>query len=412
MTKPIDANDILRRQGADELRRVFEELPLEPLRSPAEPAQGNGSGKPQSDKEPPRFPLVKFDDVLMSTTSIYLVKSLIPREGLVVVWGAPKSGKSFWTFDLLMHVAMGWEYRGLRVKAGAVVYCVLEGQKGFTRRIEAFRRKHPKSKGAPFYLMFLSLDLIRDNNALIASIRAQIPGGVNPCAVAIDTLNRSLVGSESSDEDMAAYIRAADAIRDAFDCVVPIIHHCGHNVDRPRGHSSLLGAVDVQIRVKRDAADNIVAMVEMAKDGSVGLEIVSQLVSVDVGKDDDGASMTSCVIVPIGEPAVSTEAAKKPKRLTDGAQIALRALREAINDLGEVPPASNHIPPNIKTVSVDQWRTYAYRLGVSGSSEARARQLAFQRAHSILVTARKVTVWEPHAWLAVGEQDGEHANTC
>jgi hypothetical protein len=72
--------------------------------------------------KPPRFRLVAFDDVLMSTTSFYLVKGLIPREGLVIVWGAPKCGKSFWTFDLLMHVACGWDYRGVRVKGGSVVY--------------------------------------------------------------------------------------------------------------------------------------------------------------------------------------------------------------------------------------------------------------------------------------------------
>ena len=69
-----------------------------------------------------------------------------------------------------------------------------------------------------------------------ASILAQCP---KPAAVAIDTLNRSLAGSESSDEDMAAYIRAADAIRDAFNCAVVIVHHCGHEGTRPRGHLSL-----------------------------------------------------------------------------------------------------------------------------------------------------------------------------
>ena len=37
----------------------------------------------------------------------YLVKGLIPREGLTIVWGPPKSGKSFKTFDLCMHVALG-----------------------------------------------------------------------------------------------------------------------------------------------------------------------------------------------------------------------------------------------------------------------------------------------------------------
>lgn len=111
----------------------------------------------------------------MSTTSFYLVKELVPREGLVVVWGPPKCGKSFWLFDLLLHASLSLEYRGLRVKQGHVVYCVLEGRKGFTRRIAAFRKTHPESKDAPFHLMFASLDLIRDHKALIASIRAQLP---------------------------------------------------------------------------------------------------------------------------------------------------------------------------------------------------------------------------------------------
>jgi hypothetical protein len=38
----------------------------------------------------------------------------------------------------------------------------------------------------------------------------------------LDTLNRSLAGSESDDEDMAAYVKAADAIREAFGCAVVI----------------------------------------------------------------------------------------------------------------------------------------------------------------------------------------------
>jgi hypothetical protein len=151
-----------------------------------------------------------------------------------------------------MHIALDWEYRGLRVKGGPVVYCALEGTKGFKNRIAAFRNAHSGSNDAQLSLMFTPLDLIRDHKTLIESIRAQLPKSETPFAVAIDTLNRSLVGSESKDEDMAAYVRAADAIRDAFDCVVVIIHHCGHNEQRPRGHFSLIGAADVQVSVKRE----------------------------------------------------------------------------------------------------------------------------------------------------------------
>ena len=162
-----------------------------------------------------RFPLIPFDDIKPEDGLRYLIKGLLQSTGLVVVWGPPKCGKSFWTFDALMHVALGWPYRGQRVNSGPVVYCALEGVQGFKNRIEAFRRAKLSGddKVTPaFYLVTASLSLVRDRRALIADIRKQL-GAVKPAVVCIDTLNRSLEGSESSDEDMAAYIRAAARLR-------------------------------------------------------------------------------------------------------------------------------------------------------------------------------------------------------
>jgi hypothetical protein len=208
-----------------------------------------------------RFPLIAFDDIKPDDGHRYLIKGLLQSTGLVVVGGPPKCGKSFWTFDALMHVALGWPYRGHRVNSGPVVYCALEGVQGFKNRIEAFRRAKlsgDEKVNPAFYLVTASLSLVRDRKEFIADIKKQL-GALKPAVVCIDTLNRSLEGSESSDEDMAAYIRAADAIRAAFNCLVLIIHHCGHNDSRPRGHSSLIAAVDTQIAVSRDDADNIIA---------------------------------------------------------------------------------------------------------------------------------------------------------
>ena len=67
----------------------------------------------------------------------------------------------------------------------------------------------------------------------------------------IDTLNRALIGDENKSDDMAKFIRAADMIRAAFGCVVSIVHHCGVQGSRPRGHTSLTGADDAQIAVER-----------------------------------------------------------------------------------------------------------------------------------------------------------------
>jgi hypothetical protein len=197
---------------------------------------------------------------------------------------------------------------------------------------------------------------------LIAAIRATL-GQAVPAAVFIDTLNRSIAGSESDDRDMAAYIQAADAIRDAFRSAVVIVHHCGIDATRPRGHTSLTGAAEAQLAVKRDAADNIIVAVEFMKDGPVSEEIVGHLEAVEVGLDSDGGSITSCVVVPVQGSAPHAKRAAGLK-LTKEAKIALSALREAIDECGQVPPSSNHIPAGAKCVTFDQWREYAYRPGV------------------------------------------------
>jgi hypothetical protein len=351
----------------------------------------NGEAKTQ------RFELIPFDKIVLDTTPAYLVKGIVPRVGLCVFWGPPKCGKSFLVFDLVMHVALGWGYRGRKVRQGAVVYCALEGCAPFKNRVEAFRlaRLPDTASEVPFHLMASPLSLVADHPGLIAAILATI-GTIPPAAVVIDTLNRSLTGSESDDRDMAAYVKAADSIRDAFNCAVVIVHHCGHEGTRPRGHSSLIGAVDAQIAVKRDTADNIIATIELMKDGSQGDEFASRLEVVEVGIDDDGDKITSCIIAPI-EGLVSSRKYKAAK-LTKGAKIALDALHEGVGDYGAIPPASNHIPGGVKCVTIDQWREYALRRGISTSDKESATRMAFVSATESLVAARRVAIWDGYAW--------------
>jgi AAA domain len=86
----------------------------------------------------PRIKLMPFSKIKLGTNRRYLVKGVIPFPGLTVIWGSPKSGKSFWTLDLTMHVALGREYRGKRVQQGPVVYCCFEGQSGISARVRPF----------------------------------------------------------------------------------------------------------------------------------------------------------------------------------------------------------------------------------------------------------------------------------
>jgi hypothetical protein len=343
----------------------------------------------------PRFRLIPFDKLQPSPAPAYLIKGLIPRIGLTVVWGPPKCGKSFWMTDALLHAALGWPYRGRKVIQGPVVYCAFEGQDGYGKRAEAFRQRHlaESADPVPFYLVATSMSLVKDHLELIKAIEMQL-GDVKPVAVALDTLNRSLTGSESDDKDMSAYIAAGEKIRETFDCAVPIVHHCGIDGSRPRGHSSLTGAVVAQIAVKRDAASNVATTVEFMKDGPEGETTLSKLDPVEVGVDEDGDAISSCVVTPV-EGDASRPA--PDRKLSDRNRLALRALA---NCTGNPPPAGLNLPASIRVVvAEDEWREEIYRRGILKRNAKNPRE-EFKRIRQALQVRELIGVRDDIVWNA------------
>jgi len=306
------------------------------------------------------FPLQAFGNIgLDCENRNYLVKEVIARTGLAVIWGPPKCGKSFWAADIGLHIALGWDYRGHRVQQAPVVYAALEGRHGFPARIEAFRRHHGVDS-APFYLLPASLNLVANSRELIASIKAQLVEAL-PGIVFLDTLNRSLVGSESKDEDMARYLAAAESVAQELDCAVVIVHHCGIDGTRPRGHTSLSAAVESQLKVERATTGEVVVTVELAKDFAEGTEIVSRLERVKLGTDADGDPITSMVVLPVEGPIQRRIVTRK---LLPRQQLALAALDECAASSGVPAPASLELPARTVVVQLNAWREELYRRGV------------------------------------------------
>ncbi len=283
---------------------------------------------------------------------------------------------------MVAHIAAGWGYRGRKVQQCPVVYFALEGQEGFTARVEAFRLEHG-APDIPFYLSADRIVLPQDGAAVVKSIREQFPE-VCPGIVVLDTLNRSISGSENDPADMGSYVRAADMIREAFNCVVIIIHHCGVEGARPRGHTSLTGAADAQLAV---------TTVEFMKDGPEGAEIVSSLEQITVGTDDDGDAITSCVIRD-----TEKSATKDKEKVTGPAAIALRILHDTLADVGEIPHPNTHIPPNTRTTSQKIWRANCYAGMSTDDTTKTARQKAFVRASNKLQEKHLIGIWEDFVW--------------
>jgi hypothetical protein len=369
--------------------------------------------------QPPKDPnkkypyrLIPFNDLRPGTKSAYYVYGVIPRTGIVVVWGPPKCGKSFWVFDLAMHIALGWEYRGRRVEQGPVVYCAFEGAEGFNNRAEAFRRTHAEALerevafqrqwGLPeevwFHLLASNAKLVRDHKALIESIQGQVDKP--PTVVVLDTLNRSIDGSESKDKDMGDYLAAAEVIADAFWCVVIIVHHCGVDERRPRGHTSLPGAVATQIAIKRDAAGHVIAEVEAMKDGAEGAKFTSALKLVEVGTDEHAQAITSCAIIPVEATTASISAGKRAgSRITPNQQRFLDILRDAVLDAPDKHKTTVNIPGGRVAVSREWLKMCCISKGWledDGSNKGRAKfsGMINALAGKRIIGTSKLFVWD------------------
>lgn len=323
-----------------------------------------------------------------------LVKGLIPKVGLTVVYGPPKCGKSFWIIDLLAHIAAGRPYRGRRVHAGPVVYIGLEGEAGLRARAQALAEHLNLEGKVPFDANFGPLNLVKDVEQLINGIKEQC-GAQFPVCIAIDTLNRSIAGSENDDRDMGAFVRACDRIRIAFGCAVVVIHHTGKEANGPRGHSSLTGAADAQISVRRgEGSKVIVASIERMKDGEEGDEIVSRLEVVAVGNDEDGDPITTCVVVPAG-----ADQSRGGPKLSSAAQAMFGELMVLTREAGE-PVSQGGVPDDVSAVLrtdlIDRTKQLLGKVGQKPDT-VRTRQ---KRALDELERAGLIARTEDFVWLA------------
>ncbi len=351
-----------------------------------------------------RFTVLDLDQIALDAEPPFLISDLLPAEGFGIVFGPPKSGKSFLLSDALFHVGMGREWAGKAVLQGAVIYVTGEGVRGFKRRMVALRQHYDVDGcGVPFGLIPVAPSLGQntgDDQILIAQIERYLASKGNPPlrAVAIDTVARTMKGAdENSARDVSTLADNCDRIGSHFRCLVLGVHHSGKDATRgSRGSNALDGAVDVMWSVERGDDQNT-ARIQYMKDGPDGLSWGFKLSPYEITPE-----ISTCIVEITSEPSeeATSSKAKKAVKLPKGAQIALNALRECLAETGEVPPTSNHIPAGVKAVKVDVWRDYAARMGISTSPEPDALRMAFKRASEALIAENVVQVWMPYAWPA------------
>ena len=336
----------------------------------------------------------------------WIVKRAVPANAFGALVGEPGCGKSFLALDLAFTVStialMNGDARwfGRTVRPGGTVYIAAQGQRGFIKRIQALTREHGVPRDVfPFVLLPTSVDLKAgdgDTAGLIQEIHAHAARMRVPLRlIIVDTLNRALAGGdENSSEDMGAFIKNVEKIKEAVQATVIAVHHKNASGTRERGHSSLRGALDFLIEVERGEVGRNVWRITKQKDEEDGQAFNFTLQAVMVWVDDDGDEITSCVVKP-------SEASLMPRggrdrRLPPQAIVAWRILIELCGDAGQRVPISGI---DASGVLVTAWRDKCRHnhLVAPGSGDDAFRK-AFQRAMDTLRAERRIGIEGDWVW--------------
>lgn len=251
-----------------------------------------------------RFQVVPAGEFSRGQAPSWIIKGLLPKAELGVLFGESGSGKSFIALDMACSIARGEPWRGLRTRSGRVVYIAAEGGGGFRKRLQAYGLHHQVDMDQlPFGIIHAAPNFLQKTDALDVS-KAIVAGG--KCDVVIvDTFAQVIPGAnENAAEDIGKALAHCKGIHRATGAMVILVHHSGKDSSKgSRGWSGLRAAADAEIEVVRTVAGRYIR-VSKQKDGDDQGEWGFDLQVVPVGIDEDGDVIDSCVAIEAAVPVM------------------------------------------------------------------------------------------------------------
>ncbi len=184
----------------------------------------------------------------------WLIKEILPEQALALLYGRSGHGKSFVVLDMSLSIQRGEKWLGHPVSQGDVLYILAEGSVRVKKRLKAWKDKHGVngSVGAHFLPNPVQLADPQQLTELLNEIKRHHKKKYK--LIVVDTLAMCLAGrDESGSVDMGLLIAAAVEIRRVTNATVLLVHHPGKDLRKgSRGHSSLLGALDTEVLLKKN----------------------------------------------------------------------------------------------------------------------------------------------------------------
>lgn len=278
-----------------------------------------------------RFKVIPAPEFASDISLDWLIKGVMPKAELLVLYGESGSGKSFLALDFCAAIVRGVAWRERTVSKGRIVYVCAEGASGFKQRLRAYSRANSVELNE-FGVVGEAPNLLDEKDA--GAITHAIYQYGKTDLVVIDTLSAVIPGGdENTGKDLGKVVEHCRFIHRKTGALVVLIHHSGKDASKgARGWSGLRAAADAEIEITRNG-DFRTAMVTKMKDGSDGRSWPFKLQTVVLGVDDDGDEITSCVIEHVDAAPIVSRGESEPQGLF--AKNALRVARR-IGKTGEL----------------------------------------------------------------------------
>lgn len=245
-----------------------------------------------------RFKLETLADCDAEEDGAYIVKGALAPGSVNCVYGPPNSGKSVFASHLAMCVAQGREFFGRKVIATRTLYIASENPRSIRRRLRALRQQHGDTRD--LLLIGATPDLFNasgDAEAITQIVQDECIG-----LVVLDVLADAFPGmDENSNTGMGRVVQVAKMWAATGAAVILVHHVAKDHGGTPRGHGSLLGALDWGVLVEPDAETGTVSAKWWGggsggkiRDGA-GAAVQFRNEVVPLGKDRDGERITTVV---------------------------------------------------------------------------------------------------------------------
>lgn len=193
---------------------------------------------------------------------VWLVEGLWPSYSVIMVAGPPKSLKSFFALDVMLHMAIGRDWNNHAIPHPTkVLYILGEGKNNLYKRVEVWKLHN---KLTPNELALLEENFLTSFVMPQVSFHKEVSKllndlnneGFRPELVVLDTFARAMVGrEENSSKETGEAVAQMDRLREQGLTVV-FLHHTVKNVSKKgaiyRGSGNLEAAIDTSFDVFRN----------------------------------------------------------------------------------------------------------------------------------------------------------------